>query len=70
MLWGYIALSAAHSQQYAMLSVASKKVFYKFASSNLYRSLAYSTPSDGLQMKEDEANTGPCPSSACSRPLS
>ena len=61
MLWGYIALSAAHSQQYAMLSVASKKVFYKFASSNLYRSLAYSTPSDGLQMKEDEAKYGPMP---------
>ena len=61
MLWGYIALSAAHSQQYAMLSVASKKVFYKFASSNLYRSLAYSAPSDGLQMKEDEAKYGPMP---------
>ena len=61
MLWGYIALSAAHSQQYAMLSVASKKVFYKFASSNLYKSLAYSAPSDGLQMKEDEAKYGPMP---------
>ncbi len=61
MLWGYIALSAAHSQQYAILSVASKKVFYKFASSNLYSSVTYSAPSDGLQMKEDEAKYGPMP---------
>ena len=55
LLWGYVALAAAHGRHYPILSTACKKIFYHFVSSKLYSSPQYAVPSDGLQIQAESA---------------